>query len=650
MSRQAALRNVSRRALQRQRRAQGVRNEAAQVAADREHPAHESNGDETRWKGPNGENNYVMSFTKGLQHNATTGLVNDPDHFVRLVKAIDTGNPALFADTPLGPDALTLGNLNPAAPAPGPTWASQRGNGTIPLPSGFPRSDPPKGSDGTKARVRAWESPSAGLSFDLQGPDAQAVTMPPAPALDSRELAVEMAEVYTSALLRDVNFNDINDLQSTQPALQSLQTLLDRNRYSRTLEDLGSDKDARKLLRGQLQGDKIGPYISQFLLVGNEGFDSRGRADLQIENGRIRYGAMTMDQRVRYALPQVDYMQTWDEWLDVQNGADFRGHELYHQSIDYRFITTPRDLATYVHHDALYQAYLNACLILLARGAPLDPGIPFGVDDVFDHQQGFALFGGPHILSLVTEVATRALKAVRYQKFNIHRRARPEVLAARLEKASASKSHQDSESDSDSPDNGDVQPQKRARTVDKSSDIQNTDSDRALRKMSRRLEDVIGLIRRHNPSGTALLPMAFPEGSPMHPAYGAGHATVAGACVTILKAFFDHKHRLDFTGQGPGYGYVSQSDESGASQLVSVPIRDIYGNVSELTVEGELNKLASNISIGRNWAGVHYYSDYMDSIRMGEEIAIGILEEQKLTYHENFSMTVPLFDGGERVI
>ena len=36
-----------------------------------------------------------------------------------------------------------------------------------------------------------------------------------------------------------------------------------------------------------------------------------------------------------------------------------------------------------------------------------------------------------------------------------------------------------------------------------------------------------------------LLPVAFQEGSPMHPAYGAGHATVAGACVTILKAFFD---------------------------------------------------------------------------------------------------------------
>ncbi len=31
---------------------------------------------------------------------------------------------------------------------------------------------------------------------------------------------------------------------------------------------------------------------------------------------------------------------------------------------------------------------------------------------------------------------------------------------------------------------------------------------------------------------------------------------------------------------------------------------------------------------------------------MGEQIALGILEEQKLTFGENFSMTVPLFDGG----
>ena len=53
--------------------------------------------------------------------------------------------------------------------------------------------------------------------------------------------------------------------------------------------------------------------------------------------------------------------------------------------------------------------------------------------------------------------------------------------------------------------------------------------------------------RRHDSSASGdhyLLSMAFPEGSPMHPCYGAGHATVAGACVTVLKAFFDHSWKL----------------------------------------------------------------------------------------------------------
>jgi len=31
---------------------------------------------------------------------------------------------------------------------------------------------------------------------------------------------------------------------------------------------------------------------------------------------------------------------------------------------------------------------------------------------------------------------------------------------------------------------------------------------------------------------------------------------------------------------------------------------------------------------------------------MGEQIAIGIPEEQKMMFNENFSMTIPLFAGG----
>ena len=65
----------------------------------------------------------------------------------------------------------------------------------------------------------------------------------------------------------------------------------------------------------------------------------------------------------------------------------------------------------------------------------------------------------------------------------------------------------------------------------------------------------------------------------------------------------------------------------------------------KLTVQGELDKLAANISIGRNFAGVHYYSDYYDSLRMGERVAVGILLQQAPTYGELVEITFTSFDG-----
>jgi hypothetical protein len=144
-----------------------------------------------------------------------------------------------------------------------------------------------------------------------------------------------------------------------------------------------------------------------------------------------------------------------------------------------------------------------------------------------------------------------------------------------------------------------------------------------------------------------LLPMAFPEGSPMHPAYGAGHATVAGACVTVLKAFFEmfdtDMKPIDYAAAFKDLGiYVSKPAQADAapSQLSPWP-----GDGSVVTLEGELNKLAANISIGRNMAGVHFYTDYFDSLRMGERIAVGIIQEQMLNYPEKVSMSFRSFDS-----
>lgn len=50
---------------------------------------------------------------------------------------------------------------------------------------------------------------------------------------------------------------------------------------------------------------------------------------------------------------------------------------------------------------------------------------------------------------------------------------------------------------------------------------------------------------------------------------------------------------------------------------------------SPLTIGGELNKLASNISIGRDTAGVHWRSDGFEGLKLGEAAAIGILQDFK---------------------
>lgn len=593
-----------------------IRRDAAELASLREHPTHINNGEEFNYRGNNSspelknKPTYIGNFTKGLPHNVNTGIIVDPQDYVQFVRGIDSGDVRDFKDTPLGPpgqDKMKFPN----------NWQSQ-----LALSQG--QVDPTK-----KVTVRAWESQGAGLTFDLEGPDAQAVTMPPAPKLDSQELVTETIELYSMALLRDVPFAEFESNKGVETAINRLNA---SPWISGDLR-LSPPEQARRrepftkqtVFRGITPGDRVGPYLSQFLLVGNRGINTKGAPTIhQFSDGFIQYGSLRIGQRVRTATPFKDYMTTWEAWVDVQNGADVRGLETYDNNPGYRFIATPRDLATYVHFDALYEAYLNACLILLGLGIDFDPGIPFQDKDFRDKQQGFAHFGGPHILSLVTEVATRALKAVRFQKFNVHRRLRPEVVGGWVHRFQTDGLEEIKVIETVVSGLGDDLLQE----VTMHNFTQNKDFDDAIQDDPTKMADRYADPSAKQPS--YLLPMAFPEGSPMHPSYGAGHATVAGACVTILKAFFDHEATLPFCFQPSADGPQLVSD--------SCPER--------LTVEGELNKLCSNISIGRNWAGVHYFSDYIESIRLGERIAIGILEEQKLTYGENFSMTVPLFDGG----
>jgi hypothetical protein len=428
-------------------------------------------------------------------------------------------------------------------------------------------------------------------AFELLGTDSAQLTMPPAPAFASAEEASEMVELYWMALLRDVNFDDYATNSLAQEAADDL---------SNQPAFRGPKENGRvtpqTLFRDSFPGCTVGPYISQFLL--------RNTA----------YGAQRIDQRIQARLEETDYMTIFADWLENQNGCNPANLTVPPATqAALRFIRDGRDLSHYVRLDILYQAFMVAGLILLNGVTlnettnpflfrfPFDEKNPYGPRGSTPVQAAFASFGNPHIMTLVTMPVPHALKAVWYQKWRVHRRLRPEEFGGRLEAERLNLS--------ESP----IHPDLTQRST-------------VLPKIATKF-------------GSYLLPQAAPEGSPLHASYGSGHAVVAGACITMLKAFFDESTVI----QEP---LVINPDDGGqTTRFYEGPDRDL------LTVGGELNKLASNIATGRNIMGVHWRTDGVEAIKLGERVAISILADMFHTYGEPFEgFSLTKFDGTKVIV
>ncbi len=338
------------------------------------------------------------------------------------------------------------------------------------------------------------------------------------------------------------------------------------------------------------RGPKVGGDVTpETIFRGNTAGDLVGPYVSQFLLKDIPYGAITVPQKINTPLPDIDFMTDYDVWLSIQNGSP--AGSLSFDSTPH-YIRNGRDLGEYVHLDWTYQAHLGACLMLLRMGAPLDSGNPYLGSLT---QDGFSTFGGPHILHLIGMVGNLALKAAWFQKWLVHRRLRPEEFAGRI------RNHM----------NG-------YATYPINEDILNSEA----------------LVEVNNKYSSYLLPMAYPEGCPTHTAYPSGHASFVGACTTALKAFFDESF------------VIPDPVVLGADGLSL----DAYTN-SDLTVGGELNKLASNIGFGRDFAGLHWRSDIIEGMKLGEEVSIMVLTEMKLTFNENFGgFSLTKFDGTQITI
>jgi hypothetical protein len=569
--------SLSRRVEERRLSALAVRERAAQLAAERLHPEHFNNNDEVNYP----ERPFIGNYSKSLRHDA----LGDPDplSYGTLLRALESRDPGAFEHILLPAGAVKLTN------------------------------------------------PQAGLAFDLEAPDAQALTQPPAPRFDSEQTAHEMGELYWMALARDVPFHDYESEAGVSGSIIA-RAIASMNaefpRFGGTVP-----VTAQNLFRGIFPGEQVGPYVSQFLLRGN--IDPRKAAGQgrDAAEGYLIYGTQVIDQRLLTVrgFPELgaaaDYLTNFSDWLAVQNGRDDRGRDQFDMSRR-RFIRNLRDGANYVHFDLVVNPFWNAGFYLFSeprgnqsRGdaagtgrpqvdmefsfGPGNPYTPPGTAQDSRTQVGFTTFGPIHLMQALIEVAGRAGRAVWWQKWGVHRRLRPEEYGGRVDNQLNNR-----------------------RTYPLHPSITNSLSS--------------GLLSPYFPSrhGSFLLPQAYPEGAPTHPAYGAGHATMSGACATLLKAFFDES------------APIKNPVRAGNNGTSLVPYT--RADAAQMTVGGELNKLAANISLFRNAAGVHWRTDHTESLLLGEKVAIGLLQEMSLTFNEDHAFfqltkfdgtTIRIFDG-----
>ncbi len=443
-----------------------------------------------------------------------------------------------------------------------------------------------------KDSVRKLVSPQGSATFSFTGTDSSLTHLATFPRLSSKKAAAQLLEVYLLAVARDVRYEDYGTGQGTDRDHDGGSIT---KKASRVMTDFGNcyegpvnamgKVDPALLFRGNNVGSTVGPYVSQFLYQPVGIPVGAFPAAVGVKN--LPLGVFTMDQQRPIAGPR-NFGITMEDFVAIQNGQVPQPYESSdYNATDKRYIITGRNLASLVHFDYPYEAYYNAIRTMAFFGFPFAPNSPYQ-NGTIKNEEEFISFGPIDAFGLLGTAVEEAGKAAWAHKWRAQRVLRPEALAGLVQLTKKSKHD----------------------TYGLSKEIFKPHGGVDVLKWVKRLNKEQGAC-------TYLLPLVYPEGSPQHPSYPAGHAVIAGACVTIIKAIFDDTVLFN------SIVAPVKPNPNDPTMLV-----ELSGEgEDQMTLGSELDKLAANIAIGRNFAGVHYRIDGDLGNTLGEYVAIKVLQD-----------------------
>jgi membrane-associated phospholipid phosphatase len=427
------------------------------------------------------------------------------------------------------------------------------------------------------------------FDIELEGKYKSSFVIPPAPSITSPTAAAEILEVYAMALLRNYNFHILDpecifydDIPSE--AKTYLNTLIGylnlpgiKGNFRYQQVDSSGNITVDTLFRGISRGDVIGPYVSQFF------YYETAIGNLKLEQ---KYQCLDISENTISDISNSRYYfgKTEQYFNEIWNGG-IKSSSLQTKT---KYMTTLLDLLMYINRDQIWEAIFVTASLFLSRG------IPIGFHTK-TRSPGFARFinlGPVDLYNLMTKATKLAMNATWVWKWS-QLRPRPEEMAYQIHLA------------------------KKYTSSDLNGSVINFPQ--ALMN-----NPILEEIAKYN-NGKYLMPLGYSQGSPFHPSYPGGHATIAGAMVTIMKAWFNCDCLIpavvpDLTGDN----------------LVMYKLKN-NNQTQYLRIEDELEKIVTNCSHSRNMAGIHYQSDSEVGILIGEQAAISVLQDEVNKYSDDIA-------------